>query len=346
MIRASSDMTAAIVVFACGVAASALLTGAARRYALHRQLLDHPGQRRSHVAPTPRGGGIGPVMVLLAGGAFLIARDGTANASFSACLIGIAAIAGIGWLDDHRPLPAMLRLFVHLLAGIAAAITTLGTPHDAMQFVWIAIATLGITGLVNAWNFMDGIDGLATSQACLVTLVVLVGSCLGGHWLDDAWWKFGLFLLAAAIGFLPFNFPRARIFLGDVGSGTLGFAIACLLLQATVAAGWSWSLAILSVSAFLIDAGMTLSLRVARGKKWWLPHREHLYQWMVRSGRSHVNVTCWYAFWSLCAGTIVIGVSVFRQTREDVIAGGTLLCGIGFWVWLRKRIWKAARHRR
>ncbi|MEO8742855.1 MAG: glycosyltransferase family 4 protein [Lysobacteraceae bacterium] len=346
MIRTPSGVAAAIAVFACGIAASAVLTEAARRYALRRQLLDHPGQRRSHVVPTPRGGGIGPVMVLLAGGALLIAHGGTANTAFLACLLGIAAIAGIGWFDDHRPLPAMLRLLVHLLAAFAAAITMIGTPHDPMQLAWITIATLGIAGLVNAWNFMDGIDGLATSQAGLVTLVVLVGSCIGGNWLDDAWWIFGLLLLAAIIGFLPFNFPRARIFLGDVGSGTLGFAIACLLLQATMTGGLSWPLAMLPVSAFLIDAGMTLSLRVVRGKAWWLPHREHLYQWMVRSGRSHVSVTGWYAFWSLCAGAIAIGISVFSRRFEDEIAGGTILCGIGIWMWLRKRIWKAARHRR
>ena len=151
MIRASSDAVAAIVVFACGFGASAALTEVARRYALRRQLLDHPGQRRSHCVSTPRGGGIGPVLVLLAGGALFIACGGTAvSTSFPACLLGIVAIAGIGWLDDHRPLPASLRLFVHLLAAFAAAVPMIGVAHDPVQDGWLAVATLGIAGLANA----------------------------------------------------------------------------------------------------------------------------------------------------------------------------------------------------
>ncbi len=331
----------ALVLFGCGLVASGVLTALARRYALHQQLLDHPGQRRSHTASMPRGGGIGPVVVLLAGGSVLMTLDPQSRQSLGTCLIGLIAVAGIGWFDDHRPLPAWLRLAVHLGSALAVSVALMGMPQTAMQIGVIAASTVVLAGLVNTWNFMDGIDGLATSQAALVALFALLGG-----WLDGAWSHFALLLFAATLGFLPFNTPRARIFLGDVGSGALGFAIACLLLRAIASGAMPWPLAAVMVSAFLIDAGMTLLLRIVRGKAWWRPHREHLYQWMVRGRYTHAQVARWYALWTLTAGALAIGSKRCGPAFLNALSVSTLLCGCFVWMWLRNRLWIAAQHRR
>ena len=344
-VRSSPNVMLALVVFVGGVCVSALLTALARRYAIRRELLDHPSQRRSHAVPTPRGGGIGPVLVLLGGGGLLAVSDLQSHLDFIVCLLGLAAVAGIGWLDDHRPLPALLRLAMHLGAALAASIALIGIPHTLAQFVLIAATTGVIAGLVNAWNFMDGIDGIATSQADLVACALLIGSWLVGAWLSDVWWNFALLLLAAALGFLPFNSPRARIFLGDVGSGALGFAVAVLLLRAVTVGGLPWPLAVLMVSAFLIDSGMTLLLRVLRGRAWWRPHREHLYQWLVRSGYTHMRVTQGYALWTLTAGVLAVASTHSGSVVGVMVSSTTLLSGGLLWIWFRNRLWIVARRR-
>ena len=340
-----TNFLSVLAVFACGVVVSAAFTVLARRYAQQRRLLDYPGQRRSHAVPTPRGGGIGPVLVVLGGGVLLATYDRQSHPALGICMLGFASIAGIGWMDDHRPLPAWLRLAVHLGAALAASIALIGMPHTPLQAITLLSGTLIVAGLVNAWNFMDGIDGLAASQASLVAIILLVASCLLGRWLEGAWWDTAFLLLAAMLGFLPFNIPRARIFLGDVGSGALGFVVACLLLRAVVAGGLPWPLALLPVSAFVIDAGMTLLLRLIHGKPWWRPHREHLYQWLVRSGRSHVHITCCYALWTLAAGALTVALSQCSLAVGSLISSGALLCGCLLWMWLRNRLWMAARHR-
>ncbi len=337
----AANVAFAAMLFACGAVASAALTALARRYALRRQLLDHPGQRRNHAVPTPRGGGIGPVLTLLGGGALFAASAQQARQPLAICMVGLAAVAGIGWLDDHRPLPAWLRLAVHLCAALAASVVLIGMPQTAMQFLAIVASTVVVAGLVNAWNFMDGIDGLAASQAGLAALALLAGG-----WLSGAWSGLAMLLLAAMLGYLPFNVPRARIFLGDVGSGALGFVVACLLLRAVVAGGLPWPIAALPVSAFLIDAGMTLLLRIVRGKAWWRPHREHLYQWLVRGGRPHLRVTCGYALWTLAASALAIALARWNPSVGVWISGGALLSGCLLWTWVRNRLWMVARHRR
>ena len=204
-----------------------------------------------------------------------------------------------------------------------------------------AIVVFAIAGLVNAWNFMDGIDGLATSQAGLVTAALLVGG-----WLSGAWQGLCVLSLAAIAGFLPFNFPRARIFLGDIGSGALGYLVAILSLRATCFGGMPWPLALLPVSAFLIDAGMTLLLRVLRGKAWWRPHREHLYQWLVREGRSHAGVTGWYAIWTLSSSVLAVAAAQYWPAVGLALTIVIISFGVFLWLWFRNRLWMLARQRR
>src|SRR5690606_19037560 len=196
----------------------------ARGHALRHGLLDAPGERRSHRVPTPRGGGIGIAMAWVLACA-VSAFGGILPVPLALAAVGGAVlVGGAGYVDDHRPLSAWWRLAAHVAAGaaLAAGLAAAGAAP------WLALLGLaGVPVMVNVWNFMDGIDRLATSQAALAALGFALLATSSAAAVP------ALVLAAACLGFMPFNFPRARIFLGDVGSGVLGFALAvlaCLLL--------------------------------------------------------------------------------------------------------------------
>lgn len=266
-------------------------TWLARHYALARRLVDQPGERRSHGAATPRGGGVGIVLAMLVAEIALIARAPSHVPALALMMAGLLAVAGAGWVDDHRPLSPWLRLGVHALAGVLLALAVVVSGGGLAQAL-VAIAAVMV--LVNVWNFMDGIDGIACTQAALVAIAyAAMTSDVVVQWLGWA-------LAAACLGFLPFNFPKARIFLGDVGSGGLGYLVAALLVMgfdAAPASAW----ALLPLSAFLLDAALTLGTRMVRGEQWWTPHVGHLYQRLARSWNGHTWVTVCYAVWTVCA---------------------------------------------
>jgi UDP-N-acetylmuramyl pentapeptide phosphotransferase/UDP-N-acetylglucosamine-1-phosphate transferase len=285
---------------------SAFLTWCTLFYA-RRRLLDLPGQRRSHVLPTPRGGGIGLCITGIAG---LIAMGAVISdvTMPTRLIVAIALIAVVGWIDDHRPLPITTRLIPQFVAIILflwpIVAQTAGQYTDAdvstsafMQKILLLLVLIGLgTWSINLHNFMDGIDGILASQAIFV-LSVLGWLCARDQ-RNPHGMEIGLFAVAT-LGFLPFNFPRARIFMGDVGSGTLGLVI-------FIAAMWQFFSpysaevsAVIVGSAFVTDASCTLFSRALRGKRWYAPHREHLYQWMTRAGLSHARVSDYYAAWNL-----------------------------------------------
>ena len=264
---------------------------AALGYARRRALVDLPGERRSHAVPTPRGGGAAIAVVLVLATAWLAWRAPGYLPLLAGFGTGVALVSLVGWLDDHRPLSAWLRLGVHVVAGGLFAAGTWLQWGDAL----VAMVAFGATvGLVNVWNFMDGIDGLAATQALLVSAIPVALAGMPGLAL-------GLALGAATLGFLPWNFPRARLFLGDVGSGALGFAVGGLVAMATAAAGpRALVLALLPLSAFLVDAGLTLGSRMWRRERWWQPHVSHAFQCAARR-HGHVPVTLGYAAWTSLA---------------------------------------------
>jgi UDP-N-acetylmuramyl pentapeptide phosphotransferase/UDP-N-acetylglucosamine-1-phosphate transferase len=310
-------------------ALGAIGTWVARTYALQRQLFDLPGERRSHFVATPRGGGIAIALAFLVALVAMTLREPREIVLLACAGFGLMLVAGIGWTDDHRPLSPWLRLVVH-----AVAAGWLGVGF----YLWGASSIVGVTVfvsaliLVNIWNFMDGIDGLAASQAVLAAaaFAALTASPLAIH--------LGLALIASSLGFLPFNFPRAKIFLGDVGSGALGFALALMLglsLDAMPLA--AWPLTLLPLSAFLLDASLTLATRMFRGERWWMPHVEHAYQRWARYAGRHTPVTAGYAVWSLlmCFGMAILWKSDSSWIGMTVVACLTL--GWWFWHWLRRR---------
>ena len=283
-------LTAAVLVGA------ALLTLASRRLALARGLVDVPNARSSHRLSTPRGGGIAIALATTAALLVLALRGSLEVDLFAATAVGGLAVAMIGLADDHRPLPSSVRLMVHFGAAIWAVAWLGGLPplrvgDHVVYLGWGGnlLAVLGIVWILNLFNFMDGIDGIAASEAVFVVL--------GGAWLT-AGGRSGeevvtvdLVLAAACGGFLLWNWPPARIFLGDVGSGYLGYVIAVLALAAArtnPVALWVW---LILGGAFFVDATITLMRRTLRGERVYEAHRNHAYQWLARRWRSHRRVT-------------------------------------------------------
>ncbi|WP_298854354.1 lipopolysaccharide biosynthesis protein [uncultured Aquimonas sp.] len=304
-------------------------------YALRRGLMDAPGRRRSHVVATPRGGGIGFVLVLAALAPLLL-TPATLGLSFSA---GLLAVAAVGWWDDHRPLSARFRLVVHVLAAAQFLWVLQGTPTDMQTALHFGLGLLWIVSLVNFWNFIDGINGLAALQA-----VIAAGLYAG---LAQAAGLAGaavlmLALSSAVLGFLPYNLPRARLFMGDVGSGALGFALGAfaLLLLPSVRAPW---LLLLPVAAVLADAGLTLAKRMLLGRRWYAAHREHLYQWWVRRGASHVRVSLAYAAFSLLVILPSMVLALEQPALRLPIAIGVYALAGLIWLWGRARLLRRPR---
>ena len=307
---------------------SAVLTWLARRYALRRQLLDHPGERRSHHVATPRGGGIAIVVTALVGlaaGALLYPAAAAHLAIFAA---GLVLVAGIGWWDDHRPLPAVRRLLVHMLASVLLAGLVWQATGNALQAVLLFLVA---TALVNLWNFMDGINGIASGYA-------LVGALSLAAVMPMPFALLAVVVAAGCLGFLPFNFPRARIFMGDVGSGALGYLMAALAGLASVATSIHWLALLIPLSAFIVDAGFTLSSRMLSGQRWMEPHTQHVYQRAVKAGWSHTQVTGVYILLGL-VGAAVLALSVrlapLQQAGLALAWGALLAC---LWAVMRVRL--------
>lgn len=301
-------------------------TSLARRYALRNHLLDQPGERRSHDTPTPRGGGIAIVVAILPVLGWVIWQQSAHTPAFALISAGLLLVAGVGWLDDHRPQSPWLRLLVQAIAAalLAGALLGLGaSPAKAASGLLLALV------LVNAWNFMDGIDGLAASQAMLAALGYALFVGAGPVVL------IGLSLAAACAGFLPFNLPRARIFLGDVGSGALGYLIAVLASLALLDASWRQApLLLLPIVAFGADTGLTLARRFLRGEKWWLPHVQHAYQaWARHAG--HARVTATFFAWTLVEVAFMLTVETASYIVIMCISGISCLAAGIAWLCLQ-----------
>ena len=266
-----------------------------RRYALQR-LLDLPNERSSHSQPTPRGGGVSVTVAHLLGLGVATHLDLLESAVTIALLGGGALVAVVGFLDDHGHVPASLRLVCHFIALSWVAWWFGGLPP--VEFGWVAV-DLGWTGtammvlycvwFLNLFNFMDGIDGIAGAQALAMALTASLLLSLGAGTTGAAL-PF-LLLAAATIGFLVWNWPPAKIFMGDVGSGYLGFSLGSLAIW-TVVEGWLsvWVWLILG-GAFLADATTALLVRARAGATLAKAHRSHAYQRLSRHWGSHLRVT-------------------------------------------------------
>ena len=279
---------------ACLVA-SWLLTGAMRRYALRANLLDIPNARSSHSAPTPRGGGVAFVLVFLGACAGLLAA-GLLDRHLAIALLGAGLlVALLGFLDDRSGLPARLRFGGHTLAAVWV-LAWIGPLPAVPVFGWVlnlgwlalALSAAYLVWSINLFNFMDGIDGIASVEA---VTVCLCGAVLAWWVQPQGPWPLAVLFSACVGGFLLWNFPPARIFMGDAGSGFLGLVVATLALAIGRSAPqlfWAW---FILGGCFMVDATTTLVRRHRRGEKVFEAHRSHAYQYASRVHGAHRPVT-------------------------------------------------------
>ncbi len=279
-----------------GFLITVLLVRGAIGYARRRGMLDLPGQRRSHHVPTPRGGGAGIVvamLVCLPGVGWSWSGVWAGHLVLAGLCVALLLVALAGWWDDHRSLPILPRLGAQLLG---VALFSVSLVAIGMPWWWLPLLLAGGAWSINLHNFMDGIDGLLAQQVIFV----------GGGLAAVAWMAsqpvlalFAACLAVSTLGFWCFNRPPARIFMGDVGSGSVGlliFAFSAMLWQ--VDHDLLWPALILS-SAFVVDASLTLLTRIWLGRRWYAAHREHLYQWLVRCWGTHARVDAAYMGWNM-----------------------------------------------
>ncbi|HTZ37760.1 MAG TPA: glycosyl transferase [Stellaceae bacterium] len=273
-------VAAAAFVVSCG--ATRLLASLLRRGAV----LDIPNARSSHAVPTPRGGGVAVVAATLAAWLGLCAA-GLRPVGDLVVLAAAVGLAGVSWLDDLRDLSPAVRLLAQL-GAVAAGVALL--PRGAVFQGWLppaldaTAAALVWLWFVNLFNFMDGIDGIAGSEAAAIG----IGIALVAGTADPGLAASSLALAAAALGFLVWNWAPARIFLGDVGSVPLGYLLGFLLYALALRGAWAGAL-ILPLY-FLADASLTLLRRLLRRERIWQAHREHFYQRAVQHGLGHAAV--------------------------------------------------------
>lgn len=288
------------------------------------RLVDVPNERSSHVIPTPRGGGISIVAITLVA-LLVLPVLGLIPWRVAGGMFGAGAIvAGIGFADDHRHVHTAVRLAAHFIAAMwlvawIGAVPTLSIGGTSINFSLIGypLAVLYTVWLLNLSNFMDGIDGIAATEAVTVTLgsaiVYLLGARSGSQILMP------LIVAGATLGFLVWNWPPARIFMGDVGSGFLGVIMAGLSLESGQTAPrffWAW---LILLGAFIVDATVTLVRRALRGDRFYQAHRSHAYQHAAVRFRSHLPVTVATALMTLL---FLLPIAIFVGTgRLDGATG-------------------------
>jgi len=271
------------------------LTLVLRRYALAKSLMDIPNERSSHSIPTPRGGGVAIVIAFVVAVPILWGIGLLAPAQMYGLLCSGLIVAVIGFADDHGHIAARWRLLGHFIAAGLALFYLGGLPPISVFGALVDLGWLGnilaliyLVWMLNLYNFMDGIDGLASAEAVCV--------CLGGallYWQaphHELVWT-PLILASAVAGFLCWNLPPARIFMGDAGSGFLGIILGVLTLNASWENPkllWSW---VILLGVFMVDATFTLCRRLLQRQKVYQAHRSHAYQHAAQQFRSHKRVT-------------------------------------------------------
>lgn len=245
-----------------------------------RRLADQPNERSLHTAPTARLGGIG---IALGVAPFAAAW---AHGPLAAAFAAAAALALVSLADDARSLPVEVRLPAHAVAAIVFVLAVAQPPAIDWPLGWLgaALAALGLVWAANLFNFMDGADGLAGGMAAIGFGVLAAGAAQGGF---AALAVMCAALASAAAGFLAWNFPPARVFMGDAGSIPLGFLAGALGTYGALAGAWPAWFPLLAFSPFVVDATLTLARRVAKRERFWVAHRSHAYQRLVLSGWSH-----------------------------------------------------------
>ncbi|MEW6498846.1 MAG: glycosyltransferase family 4 protein [Cyanobacteriota bacterium] len=285
------------------------------RFARRYHIMDIPNVRSSHSQPVPRGGGIG-LLLGIGVSAALASILGVELPSWPIWL-GLVLVAGVGFWDDLRgELQVPIRLLAQLCAALlvvsfSGRLTSLPLPPPAdlsLNGLGYLISVIWILAVLNFFNFMDGIDGIAGSQALITGIALAFAVGMEGAWL-------GATIAGSSLGFLLLNWQPAKIFLGDIGSYSLGFMLAAAPLQyGSERASRLTMLVGLSLWMFLADASLTFIHRLFSKGRVWEAHRNHFYQRLVKSGLSHKQVTLLVA--ACAVTTSAMGVSAYKADRE------------------------------
>jgi Fuc2NAc and GlcNAc transferase len=304
---------------------AALVTPVFRAFALRGGLVDRPNARSSHNRLVARGGGV-PMLLAAAAGLALAGPSGLGRAAIVVILGGLV-LAAVGLCDDRFGLSPLTRIAFHVSVAVAVVwarggLERLPLPHplDAELGWWGGpLTVVWIVGIVNFYNFLDGIDGLAAAQGMITGL----GLMLAG-W-DPFAAACGAAIAGACAGFLVHNWAPARIFMGDAGSGALGFFFASLpLLAPRPLRSPAVLFVALSLWFFLIDATWTLARRIVKGERWYEAHRQHLYQLLVAAGASHARVTS-----ALALGALVLTVAALGGWHSSSPLASWVALGLG-----------------
>jgi UDP-N-acetylmuramyl pentapeptide phosphotransferase/UDP-N-acetylglucosamine-1-phosphate transferase len=316
----------------------------ARDFALRRALLDRPNERSLHQTPVPRLGGVAIVFACYAAlGLLLLVYEGPHG--LWPWLLTAAPVAALGLLDDVRPLPAALRLLIHvtiaatfcMLLPLPAEVAITPGLSIAIPGPWfVVLGTLFLVGTLNVYNFMDGMDGLAATQAVGAAFAIATCSIAGSH--DDLS-LLSLVFLGSASGFFVHNAPPAKLFMGDVGSTFLGFGFAAMSLFGLTRTPHPLALTpvLFALAPFLLDGGFTLLRRLSRGEKIWQAHRTHLYQRAFATGLSHHDVLVRYAAWT-AFGVVTAATDVQTSGRYTLwLVVSHVACFVLVWRWVCAR---------
>jgi UDP-GlcNAc:undecaprenyl-phosphate GlcNAc-1-phosphate transferase len=319
-----------------------LLSAATVRGMIAARVMDTPEARKAHARPTPKGGGVGIVVTFLVGIAVLYRFaefSRLANPYFLGVIEASVAIAIVAFLDDVFDWPFTVKFGAQALAALVAVSSGLYVSDFHVPYLrpvpvaWFGIAaTLAwILFTTNAINFIDGLNGLASGVALIACLFIVFIAERHGGWFAYA----AAGLLATGIaGFLPFNFPRARIFMGDVGSQFCGFMLAVLAVVASRFDGVELSFLLMPMllSGVLFDVAFTLARRGLQGEAITQPHRGHLYQIAQRSGVSAVTVTLTHWGFAIFGGACCMLFIAVPSIYKPPVPFITLLPQLA-WVW-------------
>ena len=285
--------------------------------------LDHPNERSLHAVPVPRIGGIAIMLAMLVA-ALLLKAD-------PAILVPAVLLAVTSYFDDRRALPAATRLAVHLFAAAAFMVWS----GMAVGVMWLVLL-LAIGWLTNLYNFMDGSDGLAGGMAVIGFGAYGLAAWLGGNSEFEllAW-----SIAAASAGFLIFNFPPAKIFMGDAGSIPLGFLAGALGVAGWLQSLWPLWFPLVVFAPFIVDASITLARRLLRGERVWEAHRQHYYQRLILSGWSHRRTALSeYGLMILCSVAALAGLQQSPAVQLMLLSALALTLALAMWAIDRR--WK------
>ncbi|CAN5826674.1 glycosyltransferase family 4 protein [soil metagenome] len=319
-------------VFVMTVTLTPLIAAWARR----RDLLDVPNHRSSHVVATPRTGGAAFVPAVLIGVAILHAT-GMIETNVLIVVGAALAVGVVGFIDDLHSLPAAGRFLFQLIVALLL-VQTLGSPAFPFALhgpIAAGLTVIWIAALTNAYNFMDGIDGIAGAHA----VVAGIGWALIGVLIDSQQvTALGLVAAAAASGFLVYNWQPARVFMGDAGSAFLGFLFGAIPLLITAERAEqpmvsAWLLA----WPFLFDTALTLIRRAHRRENVLLAHRSHLYQRLTATGLTHWRVSLLYSALSAIGGTAAIALAAGRSVVATIFAIAVVASALGLWQYVVAR---------